>query len=863
MSRPRVRMAVQLAAGLALAGLGHYYVSALRDVYPLDGWLFYAGAAFLLVRVWRDVRGESNPAWATLVETMGAAWRAVADALRVTGAAVSELVSQVSIRMVAAAIIILNVVAALAAVLAPAADWIWSIAWVLSITIGLAAAITRTRWWAQLVTARPAAESAAEVETTAAALPAEQVARSRPNPIGLAGSIGLLMAGQLVINTARPGGGSPALPILSPLVDGLQLNLPIDGTLIVAGWLLSLIGVISLAWVTRHSLLSDERVLPVRPARTGGRAVDWRWLLAGLAGLGLIVYVTRGAATTFGGWTGVGPWLIGLTLMAVGWWHVDRVRGVRLSIKIDRVEAIALGLAWIAALGVLLYRIGDVPATLWGDEGAYFVAARDISRQAVVPDVFGLGAYALPMGGSIYQAVWIELFGENVTAWRLASAVGVWAALIPLYFLARSTLGKRAAWLSLAFMVASPYVLTYARLGYTTALSLAPVVAAAALMWAAVRRGSGLYGFAAGVAAGAGFLLHPSARFGVLLLAAWLIWLGLTRTVQARALVAHGAALALGVAAVAAPVIAYGTQRVPEVYDGQQAASVFNNLFYARDLYPDNQLFAVGGPQQVGDQQVFYEPSIWAALIARGALRTALSFQTPVLAQENYLIDALAAPLGGLVLIGLGWCLGRLRRPAGSLWAGWLLLGAFSLSALATFPPRAALMFPVTAALAGLGALGLVVVVDLLAGYIGPVPARVKALGAAALAAVLMASGWYTYFIDMPARFPPDLEQAMFWQAQQQGPDSDVTLIRSAEDGADFVPWGLREFDLGVSYHSIGVDELPAADWGALCPRKCAFFYRAAGADRVWPILARAYGNIEPTAYADSGGTIQFYRFEP
>jgi hypothetical protein len=314
---------------------------------------------------------------------------------------------------------------------------------------------------------------------------------------------------------------------------------------------------------------------------------------------------------------------------------------------------------------------------------------------------------------------------------------------------------------------------------------------------------------------------------------------------------------------VAAPVIAYGTQRVPEVYDGQQAASVFNNLFYARDLYRDDQLFAVSGPQQVGDQQVFYEPSIWAALIARGALRTALSLQTPVLAQENYLIDALAAPLGGLVLIGLGWCLGRLRRPAGSLWAGWLLLGAFSLSALATFPPRAALMFPVTAALAGLGALGLVVMIDLLAGYLGPVPARVKALGAAGLAAVLMASGWYTYFIDMPARFPPDLEQALFWQAQQQGPDSDVTLIRSNTDSADFVPWGVREFDLGVSYHSIGLDELPGADWGALCPRKCAFFYRAAEADRVWPILARAYGNVEPTAYADAGGTIQFYRFEP
>lgn len=859
MSRQRVLIGMQLAASLVLAGLGHYYMSALRSVYPIDGWLFYAAAVFLLRQVWRGVRREPEPAGAGLRAALRSARNLIGEALRTLKAALS---GWPSLRTWVMMVVALNGLAALAAIFMPQADDLWLGAWLISVVSGGALAITRSTWWRHSTAPRLTTESILEAEPTLPGVNAKTATRLRPNPIGLLVSFGLLIAGQLAMTTTRPTGGGHALPILSPVAEALRLDLAIDPTPVVAGWLLSVIGAIGLAAVTRRRLLSDAPPFQLQSPPVSRPRLDAGWSMVALVGLAIWFLAVRNIATEATGWSGVTSWLIGLALITASWWHVDRARGVRWAIAFDRVEAVALGAALIAALIALAYQLGAIPATLWGDEGAYFTLARDISRHTLTPDFFGLGTYSLPMAGSIYQAVWIELFGENVTAWRLASVLAVWAALPPLYFLARATLGRRAAWLSLAFMTVSPYVLTYARLGYTSALSVAPVAMAAALMWAAVRRDSRLAAFGAGAAAGLGWVLQPSARLAFLLLVAWLAWLLIARAVRARAIFWQGAVLTLGVVAVAAPAVAYGVLRAPEAYAGEQVEAAFNNVFYARDLYPDDQLYAAAGPIRVGDQELFYEPSIYVSLLTRGTLRTALSFHTPSLARENYLTDGLAAPFGVLYLIGLGWCLGKLREPGYALWAGWLALGAFTLSALSTFPPRAALMFPVTPALAALSALGLVLVVEVTAGFIGTVPPRVKMAALSALAGVLAIFGLRAYFVEVPQRFPPDLEQAMFWQAQQQGPETDVTLIASAGVADDFAPWGIREFDLGVTYHQIKLDELEAADWAALCPRECSFFFGAAEIDRVWPVLTQAYGMADAVAYHDASGSTQFYRFD-
>ena len=131
------------------------------------------------------------------------------------------------------------------------------------------------------------------------------------------------------------------------------------------------------------------------------------------------------------------------------------------------------------------------------------------------------------------------------------------------------------------------------------------------------------------------------------------------------------------------------------------------------------------------------------------------------------------------------------------------------------------------------------------------------------LAVVLGFLGLQTYFVEMPARFPPDLENAIFWQAQQMTRGSDITLIQPDGMADDFQPWGLREIDLGINWHLIKPTELASTDLRGLCPRDCRFFFVAAAYDQVMPRLTQVFGNESALEYPDAGGTIQAYAFAP
>jgi 4-amino-4-deoxy-L-arabinose transferase-like glycosyltransferase len=265
----------------------------------------------------------------------------------------------------------------------------------------------------------------------------------------------------------------------------------------------------------------------------------------------------------------------------------------------------------------------------------------------------------------------------------------VWLAAILLYFQVRDTLGKRTAWIALAFYAISPWVLTYARMGYSSAQGMLPVVLALTLTWLAVRRDSRLYAFLAGGAAGLSFFTPAAARIAIVLVPLWLVWMWFTRRVGGTTIGRQLAAAVLGIVAVSAPPIVYGMAHVPEAYLGKQFESSFNNVFYARDFYPEGQLLEWYEPINAGQQQIFYNPQFYVPLIGRGVIRTALAFHLPALVRENYLVGSLADPFGILYVLGLAWSVMRWRRPGYAIWPIWLLLGGFLASALSAFPPRA------------------------------------------------------------------------------------------------------------------------------------------------------------------------------
>ena len=569
--------------------------------------------------------------------------------------------------------------------------------------------------------------------------------------------------------------------------------------------------------------------------------------------------------TLINGATGAGgllPWLIAIGAVAACWWRIDQARGVRWDLTIDRREALALIAAVIAMALVMTYRLGDVPNSVWGDEGGYWSLARDIARGQVTPNVFGLGVYAFPIGGSLYQAAWLNVLGLNVTAWRWASVFAMLMTALCLYFLVRATLGKRVAWASLATLTVMPYALTYARLGYTLSLSLLPVVLTLTLLWGSVRRDSRLLAFLAGGATGLAFYTHPSAHIAGLLAVAWLVWLLITRRLPGRSIVWLGAAWMLGALIVSTPAIAYGLTREPEAFAGKFAESAFSNLFYARDIVPAEQLVDVS-LLQVGQQEVLADAGLYARLLTRGTLRTALSFHTPAVGRDPYSIGALADPFGLLYLIGLAWCVARLRRPGYAIWPVWLVLGAFVLSAMSTYPPRAGLMLPIVPALAVLSALGLIASVEVIARVLGGVPGRVQLIGSIGVLIALGVMGLRAYFVEMPDRYPPDLENAMFWHAQTLPGNATLTLITADELPADYRPWGVREFDLPVAFMRLRPDQLASDAWRVACVNECAVFFKAAERAAITPGLQQAFGNGSLVEYADASGAVIFYRFVP
>ncbi len=835
---------LQLIAGLIFAGLGHHFVSSLRDVYPIDGFVFYAIALILFVRVWRAVTQDADRVWATL-----------RDAARLTGMAQRDLVLLMSIRSLARATMGLNVLAAVLAFLLPSLTGLWLIPWAVSIAILAVRALPPS-------SIRTSAESRSLKDARVWTEPEEAIGRA-PGAIGLALALTLLIGGQFAVSSdAASSAPSGLAAIADSLNVSLKLSLGGDVAGMLGGGLALIAGSVIFAVVTRRGALADRPRFTSEAPTSGGRLSN-QWLIVAVIGMAIWLGVIQAIGDGATGWGGVLPWLLAIGLMGACWWKIDRLRGVRHAIALDRVEALALGLAAMAILIVFTFRLADVPNSIWGDEGAFFTLAHDIAAGQFTPDFFGLGTYNYPVAGSIYQSIWLSLFGATVWAWRLGSVVPALLAVVPMYFLTRATLGRRVAWLSLALYATSPYTLAYARLGYNNSQSVLPVALTLALTWLAIRRDSRLFAFAAGCAGGLGFFTYTAAQLGPVLALGWLGWIWITHSARRRSLAQQMAVYALGVLLVAAPSVVYGVTRYPDLFAYKRTEALFANVFYARDLFPDEQLFALSGPIQVGSQQLFFAPDVYAVLLARGVLRTALSFHVPALITQHYLVGALAGPIGMAYLLGLGWCLARVRRPGYMIWPAWLVIGALSLSGISGFPPQDAHMVPVIPSLAVLGALGFVLAVDLGAAMVGGLCYRVKLMALAGTVIVLGFFGLRAYFVEMPARFPPDVANAVLWQVQQMPRGSDITLIASDSFPDDFQPWGLRELGPGVTFHLLKPDALASTDLRDLCPGQCRFFFVATVRGQALPQLAQVFGNGLLTEYPDANGAIQAYAFAP
>jgi 4-amino-4-deoxy-L-arabinose transferase-like glycosyltransferase len=851
MSRQRTFIGLQFAAGLMFIGLGHFALMMLDEQWRLGAYGLYLLGAIVLARVWLQLhrthdanRAALNTAIRTTVNVWLDAWRFVRSTLRDLWPFASR-----GTRMML--VVGLNVLLAGLAILLPGLAGAWLIGSLASLLILIEPALLQPG-------------RSINPSTSIADRVSPPIVRWRPNVLGLIAVLILMSAGQIMISSSAPfvrpaEARSPAYTI----TNALHLDLVVDPETVLGGAALLMMGVALFTLIAWRGELTDRVEYQLAQPVPTRRPTRWRerllltatiilWLLA-------ILSIVNGAT----GWAGVLPWLMAIGLCGLYWWRNDRRRGVRLGLKVDRTEVLLLSLAALALVLIFSYRLGDVPASIGADEGDFFSMARGIAFEDAHYDFFGMGVYTFPIPSSLYQSLWLKVFGANVWAWRFGSVVAAVLGMLPVYFLARMTLGRRVAWLSLALYATLPYLFKYARMGYNNTQAILPVGLTLLFLWLAVRRDSRWYSFLAGCAAGLGFLVYSAGKLGAVLGLVLLAWWWVTRQLHGRTALALGAVFGIGVVLVAGPSTVYGIARYPDYFSYKSTESLINNVYYGRAFYTEEELFDVHPAIPVGGQELFFEPGIYASLLARGIVRTALGLHMPTINDEYYLVGALADPIGIIYLVGIGWCLTRLHRSNYALWLGWFWGAGFFLGALTSFPPRGAHLVPIIPALAVLGALGIVALVDAAAAALGNWTHRLKNPALVASVAACAFVGWRAYFVEMPLRYPPTLENVMFWQMQQLPRGTGFVLIKPDDVAEDFAPWKVLRIDTGQIFHLVKPADLAATNWQSMCPQVCRIFFTAAVHDQVETQLEQALGKGTVIAYSDAQGVPQAYSFEP
>ncbi|HEY72299.1 MAG TPA: hypothetical protein G4N99_03425 [Thermoflexia bacterium] len=672
----------------------------------------------------------------------------------------------------------------------------------------------------------------------------------------------LLLAGGMAI-LALDNVPSPLEPFdiwLQLRLAALHVDAPMGPGVWLPGLLSLLIGMILIAWAGRGSLrLPGAPVFSIQPPPAMARAL-LSYRRVGLLLLSVLFWeLVMFAVITDSTHRAVLPlWLAAITAQAVCWRLADRDREVSFPSARWSRSIWPLLLALSLAFGVTLYRLGDVPNNMWRDERAFWTWARDLAY-GLPANPFDLGVYgAFPVTSSLFQSLWIRLFGPTVWSWRLGSVVAGTLTIVPLFFLTRRLLGRRVAWSAVVLMVSMPFFLAYARIGYNSIQPLLPLTAGLWLLVESLRKQSRLLAYLSGVACGMASLTYMNGHIGLILAVLTVLFFFFTRPPLRRSLLPLTACLLMGWLLTAGPLV------LGSVLGGKPVAmkvweSFFGSAFYGERVFSADALTRLYPLWRIGPHQIFFEPRLYGLLLGRGLLRTALSLVADGFFTKHYLVGPFAGPGAIFCLAGLAWTLSRCRRWPAALWATWTLSCLLLFSALNTFPPRGAHLTPIIPVLAVLSAIG----VWLLSGSLRWVTSARRAdwVGVA-LTVILALLGLRSYFVVMPRRYPPNLEDVIFWRAQEMETGSNLVFVEG-DSSPGFSVWGIEHFDLGVTYHSVPAERVQSADFRALCGSDCHVFCLPEDAQVVLERLRAQLGAGAVRAHFGPGGRVVGVEFAP
>jgi len=646
---------------------------------------------------------------------------------------------------------------------------------------------------------------------------------------------------------------------LQPRLAALHVDAPMGPGLWLPGLLSLLTGMALIGWTGRRALkLPDRPSSSIQPPPVAAHSpLSFRRF--GLLLLSFLLWeVVIFAAITDSTHQAILPlWLAAITTQAAYWRLADRdQRTSLLSARWSRsIWPVLLALS--LAFCVTLYRLDDLPNSMWRDERAFWTWARDLAH-GLPANPFDLGVYgAFPVTSSLFQSLWIRLFGPTVWSWRLGSAVAGTLTIIPLFFLTRRLLGRRVAWSATALMVSMPFFLAYARIGYNSIQPLLPLATGLWLLVEALCKHSRLLAYLSGVACGMASLTYMNGHIGLILAVLTVLFFFITRPPLRRWLFVLTACVLIGWLLTAGPLI------IGSVLSDKPAAmkvweSFLGNAFYGQHIFSGDELTRLYPLWRIGPHRIFFEPRLYGLLLGRGLLRTGLSLVADGFFTKHYIVGPFAGPGAIFCLAGLAWALSRCRRWSAVLWAMWTLSCLLLFSVLNTFPPRGAHLTPIIPALAVLTAVGIWLLSSSLrwTDWVG-----------VTLTAILALLGLRSYFVTMPRRYLPDLENVIFWRAQEMEAGSNLLFVEG-DSSPEFSVWGIEHFDLPVTYRSLPAREARAADFRTLCGSDCRIFCLPEDAEFVLERLSAQLDDVQlgesaTQAYFGPSGCVVGVEFAP
>lgn len=444
-------------------------------------------------------------------------------------------------------------------------------------------------------------------------------------------------------------------------------------------------------------------------------------------------------------------WVIIIVLLLMAMWRWDRLNGRASSLapRLDRLDVYAI-LA-ILAVGFVInaYQIAQVPNIMMGDEGDWFTTARAVALGEYNPPWFGFGVYSFPVLSSVYAGWAMKVFGVSLWGWRFASALVDVLAVMPLYALGREMFNRQVAVVASVIMIATPYFIAFARLGYNNSQSLLPVVLALYFLFAGFKRGSWLYLSCAGIVAALGFYTYTAARLAVLVALFYFLYLLLSRQQKLKQLIVLGVVFSLGFLGTVLPFLVYGNAVAPHLGQFKMLESLWVNSDYAPGLYPDQSYVKQITPTEVEGATLYWDWRLAPHLLSRGFVRSILVFNIDSIVTEHFIAAPLSGPaiMAVLYILGLALMFGAWREGRGALLILWFTLGLLSLSIFNTFPPRHAHLVPLIPVVVLFVAVGLVTITKAVIDRVSRLSGTFKYLPITFGVLLLVYNGLENYFV--------------------------------------------------------------------------------------------------------------------